>query len=71
MSYIDETGLAEVTTKLKAYADNTLNVPMEISTETAMNNLLVAGNVGKVYRYVGTTTANYTNGDLYEVEEVI
>ena len=44
--------------------------PIEISTSAAMDAVLVAANVGKVYRYTGTTDANYTNGDLYEVEEV-
>lgn len=38
----------------------------EISTEQEMNALLIADNVGKVYRFVGVTGA-YVNGDLYEV----
>lgn len=42
--------------------------PIEISTSTGMDAVLVAENVGKVYRYIGTTTADYINGDLYEVE---
>lgn len=25
-----------------------------------------SGNAGKIYQYVGTTTANYTNGYFYE-----
>ena len=32
-----------------------------------MNAKLVAGNVGNVYRFTGTTDDTYTNGDLYEV----
>ena len=32
-----------------------------------MKALLVAANLGKVYRFVGTTDETYTNGDLYEV----
>lgn len=41
--------------------------PIEVSTAAAMNALLVAGNVGKVYKFTGTTDSTYTNGDLYEV----
>jgi hypothetical protein len=41
--------------------------PIEVSTATAMDNLLVSGNVGKVYKFTGTTDANYINGELYEV----
>ena len=45
-------------------------VPIQIDTSADMSALLVAENVGKVYQFVGTTDANYTNGDLYIVEEV-
>lgn len=44
--------------------------PIEINTAAGMNAVLVAANVGKVYRFTGTTDSTYTNGDLYEVEEV-
>ena len=43
--------------------------PIEVSTAAAMDSLLVAANVGKVYRYTGTTDETYTNGELYIVEE--
>ena len=39
---------------------------IEISTEEEMSALLVAENVGKVYKYTGAT-GKYTNGDFYEV----
>lgn len=42
-------------------------VPIEVSTAAAMTAMLVAANVGKVYKFTGTTDATYTNGDLYEV----
>ena len=42
-------------------------VPIEVSTAAAMTAMLVADNVGKVYKFTGTTDATYTNGDLYEV----
>lgn len=42
-------------------------VPIEISTADEMTAVLMATNVGKVYRFTGTTDATYTNGDLYEV----
>jgi len=41
----------------------------EISTAEEMDALLIASNVGKAYKYTGTTTADYTNGDIYVVEE--
>ena len=39
----------------------------DISTSDEMTALLVEANVGKVYRFTGTTDETYTNGDLYEV----
>ena len=47
----------------------TVNVPaiVDVATAAEMNAKLVAGNVGKVYRFTGTTDSTYTNGDLYEV----
>lgn len=46
-----------------------VNVPavVDVATAAEMNAKLVAGNVGKVYRFTGTTDSTYTNGDLYEV----
>lgn len=49
----------------------TTNVPSgveEVATASAMNALLVEANVGKYYKFTGTTDSNYTNGDLYLVE---
>lgn len=52
----------------------TTNVPTsvieEVSTAAAMNALLVAANVGKAYKFTGTTDSTYTNGDIYEVVQV-
>lgn len=42
-------------------------IPIEISTASEMTALLVAANVGKVYKFTGTTDGTYTNGDIYEV----
>lgn len=44
-------------------------MPIEVSTSTGMAEVLKAANVGKVYKYTGTTDSTYTNGDLYLVEE--
>jgi hypothetical protein len=55
----------------KLLSSVTVNVPpyaQDVATTAAMNALLVAANVGKIYRFTGTTDANYTNGDLYIVE---
>ena len=39
----------------------------DVSTADGMGSRLVSANIGKVYRYTGTTESTYTNGDLYEV----
>ena len=44
-----------------------LSVPIEISTDAGMEAVLTSDNVGKVYKFTGTT-GTYTNGDLYVVE---
>ena len=46
------------------YVDST---PIEISTDAGMEAVLTSDNVGKVYKFTGTT-GTYTNGDLYVVE---
>ena len=51
----------------------TTNVPTasaveEVATAAAMDALLVEANVGKYYKFTGTTDTNYTNGDIYLVE---
>ena len=47
----------------------TVNVPSitDVATAAGMTALLIEANVGKVYRFTGTTDETYTNGDLYEV----
>ena len=66
---ITANGTYDVTDK----ASVNVNVPTasaveEVATASAMNALLVEANVGKYYKYIGTTDSNYTNGDLYLVE---
>ena len=46
------------------YVDST---PIEISTDAGMEAVLTSSNVGKVYKFTGTS-GTYTNGDLYVVE---
>ena len=41
--------------------------PIEISTDIEMETVLSSENVGKVYKFTGTT-GTYINGDLYIVE---
>ena len=43
--------------------------PIEVATATEMDALLVADNVNKIYKYVGTTNATYEYGELYQVIE--
>lgn len=64
---ITANGTYDVTEK----ASVNVNVPSgveEVATAAAMNALLVEANVGKYYKFTGTTDSNYTNGDLYLVE---
>jgi hypothetical protein len=44
-------------------------LPIEISSESAMNALLATAAVGSVYKYRGTS-GTYENGALYIVEAV-
>ena len=55
--------------KLMSKVTITTSVPaiVDVATAAEMNAKLVAGNVGNVYRFTGTTDDTYTNGDLYEV----
>lgn len=46
------------------YEDST---PIEISTDVGMEAVLTSDNVGKVYKFTGTSDT-YINGDLYIVE---
>lgn len=43
------------------------SIPIEISTDAGMEAVLTSNNVGKVYKFTGTSST-YTNGDLYVVE---
>lgn len=42
--------------------------PVEVLTSSEMDALLVADNVGKIYKFVGETDSTYTNGSIYIVE---
>lgn len=72
-SGITPTGSIDITSNgtvdVTNYASANVNVPSitEVATADEMNALLIEANVGKVYRFVGTTDETYTNGDLYEV----
>ena len=66
---ITENGTYDVSGKANAV----VNVPTsggveEVATAEAMDALLVEANVGKYYKFTGTTDSKYTNGDLYLVE---
>ena len=71
---ITENGTTEVTPdsgKNLSKVTVTTNVAgiTEITTSSAMDTVLVAANVGKYYKYVGTTDDKYTNGDIYQVQD--
>lgn len=65
---------SNITTKLTpaqiAEKINNLTIVANIDTADKMATLLVAENEGNVYKYVGTTTTDYINGDLYAVEKI-
>lgn len=42
-------------------------IPIDVNTDAGMSAVLIADNVGKCYRFTGTT-GTYINGDLYVVE---
>lgn len=55
----------------KLLSSVTVNVPpyaQDVATAAQMNANLVAANVGRIYRFTGTTDDTYTNGDIYIVE---
>lgn len=56
--------VSEMASAIGAYVDST---PIEISTDAEMEAVLTSENVGKVYKFTGTSDT-YTNGDLYIVE---
>lgn len=66
---IAENGTYDVTDKASVVVDvpSTGGVE-EVATASAMDALLVEANVGKYYKFTGTTDDTYTNGDLYLVE---
>ena len=73
--YIIPTGTLQITENgaydVSAKAGVNVNVPSgveEVATASAMDALLVEANVGKYYKFTGTTDSNYINGDLYLVE---
>lgn len=52
-----------------AALEHDLGLPIEVETEEEMQALLVAANIGKIYKYVGLSTDNFENGELYAVRE--
>lgn len=62
----------ELTTELKNLINNGVVIksfnPVEISTEAEMDALLVGNNIGKIYKFVGTSLKYITNA-IYIVEE--
>ena len=73
--YIIPSGTLQITENgaydVRAKENVNVNVPSgveEVATAAAMDALLVEANVGKYYKFTGTTDSNYTNGDIYLVE---
>lgn len=51
--------------------DGVGGIPIEVSSIEQMDALLVAENIGKIYKYVGETNEKYTNGALYQISEEV
>lgn len=49
--------------------DGEAGLPIEVLSTEEMDALLVTENIGKIYKYVGTTGDTYTNCELYQVIE--
>ena len=72
--YIIPSGTLQITANgtydVRVKENVNVNVPSgveEVATAAAMDALLVEANVGKYYKFTGTTDSNYTNGDIYLV----
>lgn len=61
---------ANLTAAIESIPSGGHGIPIDVPTAVEMNAVLIADNVGKVYRFTGTTDVTYTNGDLYIVEAV-
>lgn len=66
---ITDNGIYVVTDYHKVDVNVPTGTPIEVTTGEEMEALLVEENIGKIYKYVGTTTDVYTNGELYIVGE--
>ena len=51
--------------------DGVGGIPIEVSSIEQMDALLVAENIGKIYKYVDETNEKYTNGALYQISEEV
>lgn len=65
---ITENGTVDVTDYASANVAVPQGLPIEVSTAAGMEAVLVAANVGKAYKFTGTTDDTYTQGDIYVVE---
>lgn len=66
---ITENGTVDISAYQTAVVNVPKGIPIEVSTAAGMTAVLIAANVGKAYKFIGTTDATYTNGDIYVVEE--
>lgn len=62
-AYINKDG------KVLSYVDKNNGLAIELSTSEEMETVLVAKNVGKIYKFVGETNETFTNGELYQIVE--
>lgn len=57
----------ELTAKIESISGGIEDIP----SEAEMDALLIEENIGKAYRFVGESTIDYIQGDIYLVEEIV
>jgi len=60
-------GSSQLATDIATIPGGTPGYIVEVQTAAEMDALLITANLNKVYKYVGTSTSNYINGNLYQV----
>lgn len=67
---VSANGTYNVVDKASAVVSVPLAEPIEVSTDQGMADALTTANIGKAFKFTGTT-GTYTNGDIYIIEEVV
>lgn len=66
----DEIPALSFSSEMMSIISNTKGEPVEIATEEEMLSIIKSNDlqlIGKIYKYVGPTTDNFINGEIYLV----